>query len=213
MAVAQVRAEHAGVGRRVITDAVRFGSIVHHGEAAPSSSSSHRQRGVHQRGQQQGGEGENGRFHWGVFTVMKNGALAVRWPVVGAEEGSRETCAVVEVATFGIISPRVAHSRGLGHLAAADENALAFDPRLGPDELSVGADDGEALQRAALGHQPAIGVGEREADGLTLHRHGAIDGAGARHGAAIGLGQRLQGQTASHVALGAGMDVLFTRRT
>jgi hypothetical protein len=63
---------------------------------------------------------------------------------IGAERGGRESCLVIEV-TYGIHGPAIANRSRLADLSAGNDDIVAVDLRVPPDEMAVFARDGKAL--------------------------------------------------------------------
>src|SRR5436309_948546 len=77
------------------------------------------------------------------------GWSACRWraqtdvPVIRAEGLRGEAIFVKQIRPWGVARPRVAHGDRFRHRGAGDGDGFAFDDRVGPDELLVGACDDE----------------------------------------------------------------------
>ena len=65
---------------------------------------------------------------------------------------------VVEIAAGRIVGPGITHGDGLWHLRTAHHDRVAFDLRVSPDKLLVGAGNGEVLRRAVFGGESRKGT-------------------------------------------------------
>ena len=100
-------------------------------------------------------------------------------PVVRAEGRGGQALLVVQIAGVRIIRPGIADGGRLRDLVAGDQQAVAVNAGVGPNELLVRARDGEAGQFApALGRQPAADMLEAQADATAFDGHRIVDRAG-----------------------------------
>ena len=95
----------------------------------------------------------------------------------------------------------------MGDVGAGNDDRIADDLRLGVDELSVLAADGEAGQLAPLGDQAAAEMIEGEDRRSVLHLHALVDGTGILDLVAAGQCPGGDGQPVAHGLLLLGMDV------
>src|SRR3954453_11605407 len=80
---------------------------------------------------------------------------------VGSEWRRRQSRAVGEIRRR-VVGPAVAHRDRLRHRVAPDQDGLAINLRIGPDELAVRAGDSESLHWPAVNGAQALGVREAQ---------------------------------------------------
>src|SRR5215813_14205013 len=98
--------------------------------------------------------GQVGPDHSALYLLHSALSLRDPRPVVAAEGGGGEAGLVGEVGG-GVGGPGIPDGGGLAHLRRGDDDGVALNGRVGPDEVAVGAGDGEALRLAAVGDQAA----------------------------------------------------------
>src|SRR5687767_3714686 len=86
------------------------------------------------------------------------------WPIICTERRGREAFFIVKIAT-GVVGPGVSHRYWTRYLSGRDNDRLAVNFSIGPDEFFVLAGDGETFQLfTILRNQAGAGVDEAEAD-------------------------------------------------
>src|SRR5699024_409710 len=81
-------------------------------------------------------------------------------PVVRAEWRGGEAFPAVEAGAGGVVGPRVPHGYRRGDLRTRHDHRVSLDARIGPDELPVGAGDGEPADGSVgrTTHEPRADV-------------------------------------------------------
>ena len=92
------------------------------------------------------------------------------WPIVRAERRGGEVGGVVEIAACRVVGPGVAHGDGLRYLRVGQQNGVAINLGVGPDELLVRSSDGKVFRRTLFGGE-SCGVAELHADGVAFELH------------------------------------------
>ena len=71
-------------------------------------------------------------------------------PIVRAKRRSGQPCLIVEIA-YGIIGPGVAHCQWTPYVFAPNDDRVAFNTCLGPNEFVIGSSNCEAFWWSTIG--------------------------------------------------------------